>query len=103
MERSGRGIEMPKFAEGTRAIAEAIVKATEKGAFSLIGGGDSVAATTSSDWPTRSATYLPVEVPFSNTSKEKNYPESLLSAENNRDFDKINERPLKCGRFFLCH
>lgn len=36
--------EMPKFAEGTRAIAEAIVKATEKGAFSLIGGGDSVAA-----------------------------------------------------------
>ena len=36
--------EMPKFAEGTKAIAEAIVKATEKGAFSLIGGGDSVAA-----------------------------------------------------------
>lgn len=36
--------EMPKFAEGTRAVAEAIVKATEKGAFSLIGGGDSVAA-----------------------------------------------------------
>ena len=36
--------EMPKFAEGTRAIAEAIVKETEKGAFSLIGGGDSVAA-----------------------------------------------------------
>lgn len=36
--------EMPKFAEGTKAIAEAIVKATENGAFSLIGGGDSVAA-----------------------------------------------------------
>lgn len=36
--------EMPKFAEGTKAIATAIVKATEKGAFSLIGGGDSVAA-----------------------------------------------------------
>lgn len=36
--------EMPKFAEGTKAVAEAIVKATEKGAFSLIGGGDSVAA-----------------------------------------------------------
>ena len=36
--------EMHKFAEGTKAIAEAIVKATEKGAFSLIGGGDSVAA-----------------------------------------------------------
>ncbi|GHV65363.1 phosphoglycerate kinase [Bacteroidia bacterium] len=36
--------EMPKFAEGTKAVAESIVKATEKGAFSLIGGGDSVAA-----------------------------------------------------------
>lgn len=36
--------EIPKFAEGTKAIADAIVKATEKGAFSLIGGGDSVAA-----------------------------------------------------------
>lgn len=36
--------EMPKFAEGTKAVAEAIIKATEKGAFSLIGGGDSVAA-----------------------------------------------------------
>lgn len=36
--------EIPKFAEGTKAIADAIVQATEKGAFSLIGGGDSVAA-----------------------------------------------------------
>lgn len=36
--------EMPKFAEGTKAVADAIVKATEEGAFSLIGGGDSVAA-----------------------------------------------------------
>lgn len=36
--------EMPKFAEGTKAVAEAIVRATAKGAFSLIGGGDSVAA-----------------------------------------------------------
>lgn len=36
--------EMPKFAVGTKAIADAIVKATAKGAFSLIGGGDSVAA-----------------------------------------------------------
>lgn len=36
--------EMPKFAVGTKAIAEAIVKATANGAFSLIGGGDSVAA-----------------------------------------------------------
>ena len=36
--------EMPKFAAGTKAIAESLVKATEKGAFTLIGGGDSVAA-----------------------------------------------------------
>ncbi len=36
--------EMDTFATGTRAIADAIVTATEKGAFSLIGGGDSVAA-----------------------------------------------------------
>ncbi len=36
--------EMEKFAKGTSAVAHAIAKATEKGAFSLIGGGDSVAA-----------------------------------------------------------
>jgi len=36
--------EMEAFSKGTKAIADAIVTATEKGAFSLIGGGDSVAA-----------------------------------------------------------
>ncbi len=36
--------EMEKFAVGTKAIGAAIVKATENGAFSLVGGGDSVAA-----------------------------------------------------------
>jgi len=36
--------EMPKFENGTKAVAEAIVKATRAGAFSLIGGGDSAAA-----------------------------------------------------------
>lgn len=36
--------EMPNFAKGTKAIAEAVVKATENGAYSLIGGGDSAAA-----------------------------------------------------------
>ncbi len=36
--------EMDKFAVGTRAIGDAIVNATAKGAFSLVGGGDSVAA-----------------------------------------------------------
>ena len=36
--------ELPNFAKGTEAIAEAVVVATQNGAFSLIGGGDSVAA-----------------------------------------------------------
>jgi phosphoglycerate kinase len=36
--------EMEKFSKGTTAIAKAIAAATEKGAYSLIGGGDSVAA-----------------------------------------------------------
>jgi phosphoglycerate kinase len=35
--------EMDNFAKGSRAVADAIVTATSKGAFSLIGGGDSVA------------------------------------------------------------
>jgi phosphoglycerate kinase len=36
--------EMEKFARGTTAIAKALADATSKGAFTLIGGGDSVAA-----------------------------------------------------------
>jgi phosphoglycerate kinase len=36
--------EMHKFQHGTKAIAEAIAEATKGGAFSLVGGGDSVAA-----------------------------------------------------------
>jgi phosphoglycerate kinase len=36
--------EMKKFENGTKSIAEAIVRATANGAFSLIGGGDSAAA-----------------------------------------------------------
>lgn len=36
--------EMPNFAKGTIALGHAISKATESGAFSLVGGGDSVAA-----------------------------------------------------------
>jgi phosphoglycerate kinase len=36
--------EMPAFAKGTHAIADAVVAATDNGAFSVVGGGDSVAA-----------------------------------------------------------
>ncbi|MDY6381266.1 MAG: phosphoglycerate kinase [Bacteroidales bacterium] len=36
--------EMKKFADGTFAIAKAVADATQKGAFSAIGGGDSVSA-----------------------------------------------------------
>jgi phosphoglycerate kinase len=36
--------EFDKFSTGTRAVADAIVDATSRGAYSLIGGGDSVAA-----------------------------------------------------------
>ena len=36
--------EMTKFQAGTKAIADAVAEATAGGAFSLVGGGDSVAA-----------------------------------------------------------
>jgi phosphoglycerate kinase len=36
--------EMPRFSQGTKELGAAIVDATESGSFSLVGGGDSVAA-----------------------------------------------------------
>ena len=36
--------EMENFANGTKSVAEAVASATQNGAFSLVGGGDSVAA-----------------------------------------------------------
>lgn len=36
--------EMDKFQHGTKCIAKAVAEATAKGAFTLVGGGDSVAA-----------------------------------------------------------
>jgi phosphoglycerate kinase len=38
--------EIPTFAEGTLAVARAVASATGSGAFSIVGGGDSVAAVT---------------------------------------------------------
>ena len=36
--------ELSKFSEGTKALGRSVVNATSNGAFSLVGGGDSVAA-----------------------------------------------------------
>ena len=36
--------EIPSFEKGTKSVASAVVKATQNGAYSVIGGGDSVAA-----------------------------------------------------------
>jgi phosphoglycerate kinase len=45
--------EMEKFENGTKQIGEAICLATENGAFSLVGGGDSVAAVHKFDFERR--------------------------------------------------
>lgn len=38
--------ELPNFAKGTNKVSEILAKATKEGAFTLVGGGDSVAAVT---------------------------------------------------------
>ena len=41
--KGAKTIEFDNFTGGSKAIAEAVAEATKEGAFSLIGGGDSVA------------------------------------------------------------
>ncbi len=50
--------EFPAYAAGTRGVAEAIVTATGKGAFSVVGGGDSAAAVHAMDIPEGSFSHI---------------------------------------------
>ena len=43
--------EIPQFANGTRAVAQALVDATTNGAFTIVGGGDSAAAVRNLGFP----------------------------------------------------
>lgn len=50
--------EFPAYAAGTRGVAEAIVAVTGKGAFSVVGGGDSAAAMRALSLPEGSVSHL---------------------------------------------
>ena len=43
--------EVPTFAEGTKAVAQALVDATAAGAFTIVGGGDSASAVRNLGFP----------------------------------------------------
>ena len=50
--------EFPAFAAGTKGVAEAVGAATRKGAFSVVGGGDSAAAMRALDIPEGSVSHI---------------------------------------------
>jgi phosphoglycerate kinase len=63
--------EMEKFRHGTKVIAKAVADATSSGAFSLVGGGDSVAAVNQFGFADKVSYVSTVAAPCLSTSKEK--------------------------------
>ena len=69
--------EMAPYAEGTKALADAIAEATERGAFSIAGGGDTVAAVSKFGVADR-VSYIST-APSSSSSKGRSSPPSQFS------------------------
>ena len=68
-------LKWKNFSHGTKAIAKAVADATSKGAFSLVGGGDSVAAVNQFGFADKVSYVSPVAAQCLNILKEKNYRE----------------------------
>ena len=77
--------EFDNFTGGSKAIAEAIAEATKNGAFSLIGGGDSVACINKFGMAAKFLTSLPVVVRCWKLSKAKYCRVSQLSVAKNKN------------------
>ena len=76
--------EMEKFQHGTKTIAHAVADATANGAFSLVGGGDSVAAVNKFGLADKVVMCQQAAEPCWNILKEKNCPE-LRRSRNSAD------------------